>query len=394
MLVRHLCKILICSFLHFAFLYGEKVAMITGITGQDGSYLTELLLDKGYIVHGLVRRSATSNTANIEHLQHNNEFSNRLFLHFADLSDVFSICRILEKVKPDEIYNLAAQSDVRLSYDLPEQTSDISGMGVLRILEANRLQEKRAKVYQASTSELFGSTTPPQSEQTSFHPRSPYAVAKLYGYWMGVNYREAYQMYVSNGILFNHESPRRGVNFITRKITKALAAILAGKQSVLELGNLDALRDWGFAPDYVECMWAILQQEKPGDFVIGTGKQYSVRDFVKEAFQYVGVDIEWVGEGVSEVGIIKTVSHLYKDRIRPGQVLIRVNPLFFRPAEVDSLLADPSKAKQHLQWESKVNFQELVKIMVDSDLKRQGLAAPGEGQAILANRYKYVYESL
>jgi GDPmannose 4,6-dehydratase len=266
--------------IHCAVLAAD-VALITGITGQDGSYMAEFLLDKGYVVHGVVRRSSTSNTTNIDHLIQDPLLKDRLVLHFADLTDASSIRKVLEVANPDEIYNLAGQTDVRISFDIPVQTSDITGMGVVRILEANRQLGGHAKVYQASTSELFGISHPPQSEVTPFHPRSPYGVAKLYGYWIGVNYRESYGMFVCNGILFNHESPRRGDNFITRKITKAIGQILSGNQEILELGNLDAKRDWGFAPDYIECMWKMLQMDKPTDYVIGTGEQHSVREFVE-----------------------------------------------------------------------------------------------------------------
>lgn len=380
----------ISIFLFFNFLQAEKVALITGVTGQDGSYLSEFLLDKGYTVHGIMRRSSTPNTSNIKHLMNNENLKTRFFLHYADLTDAISLYKIVGKVNPDEIYNLAAQSDVGISFMMPAQTGDITGMGTLKILEANHEFGGKAKVYQASTSELFGSSKPPQSELTPFHPRSPYAVAKLYGYWIGVNYRESYKMFVSNGILFNHESPRRGSNFITRKITLGIASILSGQQKYLELGNLNSMRDWGFAPDYVECMWKILQQPEPGDYVIGTGKQYSVKNFINQALGYIGIELEWKGEGVSEEGIVKKMNDRWKNALTIGQTIIRVNPMFFRPAEVDSLLANPEKSLKQLQWQPRVNFEELVKIMVDADLKQAGIKPVGEGLDILSQRYGFI----
>jgi len=327
-----------------------KVALITGITGQDGSYLAELLLEKGYEVHGIVRRSSLINTHRINHIFEN------INLHYGDLTDSTNIVRVIQKVQPDEIYNLGAQSHVKVSFEMPEYTADVDAVGTLRILEAVRLlgMEDRVRIYQASTSELYGLVQEtPQKETTPFYPRSPYGVAKLYGYWITKNYREAYGMYACTGILFNHESPRRGETFVTRKITQALSKISVGLQDCLYLGNLNAKRDWGHAKDFVEAMWLMLQQDEPEDFVIATGVQYSVKDFVEEAAPYFGMKIAWEGEGLGEVGIDKLTK----------KVVIRVDPKYFRPAEVETLLGDASKAKEKLGWEPKISFKELVEDM-------------------------------
>jgi len=340
-----------------------KVALITGITGQDGSYLAELLLEKGYEVHGIIRRSSSFNTGRIDHIYADAHLDNvRLFLHYGDLSDASCLVNIITKIKPHEIYNLGAQSHVKVSFEMPEYTGDVDGLGVLRILEAIRTSnlEHEVKFYQASTSELYGKVQEiPQSETTPFYPRSPYAVAKQYAFWMVVNYREAYDMFVCNGILFNHESPRRGPTFVTRKITRAVAAIQTGKGNCIYLGNLDAKRDWGHAKDYVYGMWLMLQQDKPEDFVLATGETHTVREFVEKAFKVVGRTIEWEGEGVDEVGV----------DAETGEVLVRVDEKYFRPTEVDLLLGDPSKAKEMLGWERKVTFDELVSEMVLADLE-------------------------
>lgn len=339
-----------------------KKAFITGITGQDGSYLTEFLLEKGYEVHGMIRRASTFNTKRIDHLFENPEIGNkRLFLHYGDLSDSSNINRLLEKIQPDEIYNLGAQSHVKVSFEVPEYTAQTDAVGTLRILDAIKETGIKTKFYQASTSELFGGIpeTAPQNEKTPFYPKSPYGAAKLYAYWITVNYRESYDLYAVNGILFNHESPRRGETFVTRKITRAVASIIAGKQEKLTLGNLDAKRDWGFAGDYVEAMWLMLQQEKPQDYVIATGETHTVREFTELAFKEVGIDIEWRGTGVDEKGYDK----------KTGRVLVEVNPKYFRPAEVELLWGDPSKAERELNWKRKVDFKGLVKMMVEADIK-------------------------
>lgn len=337
----------------------NKVALITGITGQDGSYLVEFLLEKGYEVHGIVRRSSISNTQRIDHLLKNNLIK----IHDGDLSDSSGLIRLISEVQPDEIYNLAAQSHVGTSFDAPEYTGDIDALGVLRILEAIHVLhlENKTRFYQASTSELYGKVEAvPQDENTPFHPFSPYAVAKLYGYWMVKEYREAYNIYACNGILFNHESPRRGENFVTRKITIAAAKIKLGRQDHLELGNLDSLRDWGYAKDYVECMWLMLQQEKPEDFVIATGVQHTVREFTTLAFHYVGIELEWKGSGIDEKGYDKNT----------GKMLVCVNKAFYRPTDVVNLLGNPSKAKNVLGWNpTNTSYEELCKIMALSDLE-------------------------
>ena len=337
-------------------------ALITGITGQDGSYLAELLLSKGYEVHGIIRRASTFNTNRVDHIYkdpHNGDKA-PMRLHYGDLASSDSLRNIILEVKPDEIYNLAAQSHVRVSFDLPEYTGDIDGLGVTRILEAIRSSGVPVRFYQASTSELFGSAKPPQSESTPFEPQSPYAAAKAYAYYMTRNYREGYGMFACNGILFNHESPRRGETFVTRKITRALAAILAGKQHYLYMGNLDSIRDWGYAPEYVECMWMMLQHDEPLDLVIGTGESHTVREFLEEAFGYVGLD--------------------YQD-------YLRIDEIYYRPTEVDYLLSEPTKAKNLLGWEPRIRFPELVRIMVDADLELEGLEAPGEGKRVVDDRF-------
>ncbi len=338
-----------------------KKALITGITGQDGSYLAELLLSKGYEVHGIIRRASTFNTRRIDHIYHdphNNGEKVHLYLHYGDISVQETLLNIIYNVKPDEVYHLAAQSHVRVSFDMPEYTGDVTGLGTIRILEAIRKSGTQARFYQASSSEMFGSAHPPQNESTPFEPRSPYAAAKVYAYWVTRNYREGYDMFACNGILFNHESPRRGETFVTRKITRAVAHILADKQRHLYLGNLDSKRDWGYAPEYVEAMWTILQQEKSNDFAIGTGEAHTVREFLDEAFGYVGLD--W-------------------------QDYVRIDPRYFRPTEVDYLLADPSHFREELQWSPRVRFHELVRIMIDADMERLGLESPGEGRQILEN---------
>jgi GDPmannose 4,6-dehydratase len=339
----------------------KKVALITGITGQDGAYLAEFLLKKNYEVHGLKRRSSSFNTSRIDHLyQDSHEYDKRNFiLHYGDLTDSTNLIRIIQQVQPDEIYNLAAQSHVAVSFETPEYTANADGLGTLRILEAIRLLglTNKTRFYQASTSEMFGSSLPPQHELTPFHPRSPYGIAKLYAYWITVNYREAYGIFACNGILFNHESPMRGETFVTRKITRAVARIKHGMQENIYLGNLDAYRDWGYAKDYIEAMWLMLQQDEPEDFVIATGKAYSVREFVEKAFAHIGITIEWHGKGVNEQGIDAATK----------KPLIIIDPLYFRPTEVDYLLGDPRKAFSKLGWKPKVSFEELVTIMVDED---------------------------
>lgn len=341
----------------------KPTALITGVTGQDGAYLARLLLDKGYEVHGIKRRSSSFNTERIDSIyQDPHVASARLHLHYGDLTDATNLIRIIQDVQPDEIYNLAAQSHVAVSFETPEYTANSDGIGTLRIIEAIRILglEKTTKFYQASTSELYGLVhETPQSETTSFYPRSPYAAAKLYAYWITVNYREAYGMHASNGILFNHESPIRGETFVTRKITRAVAAIEAKKQNVVHLGNIDAKRDWGHARDYVEGMWRMLQQEKPDDYVLATGETHSVREFVELAFGCAGHTIIWKGEGVDEIGV----------DAESGDTLVRIDPRYFRPTEVDFLLGDPAKAKRELGWVHKTKFKELVEEMVDADRK-------------------------
>lgn len=357
-----------------------KVALITGITGQDGSFLAEFLIEKGYEVHGIMRRSSSFNTGRIEHLYldewvRDMKKKRQVELHWGDMTDSSSLIRIISEVKPDEIYNLAAQSHVKVSFDVPEFTADTDANGVLRLLEAVRIAglTETCRIYQASTSELFGLVQEvPQKETTPFYPRSPYGVAKLYGYWIMKNYRESYGMYCCNGILFNHESERRGETFVTRKITLAAARIAQGFQEKLYLGNLNALRDWGYAKDYVECMWLILQQDTPDDYVIATGQYHTVREFCTLAFKEVGIELRWEGEGVNEKGIcVKTLNPQLSALNLEGKALVEVDPKYFRPAEVDQLLGDPSKAKKVLGWNpQKTSFEELVRIMVQHDMKK------------------------
>lgn len=337
-----------------------KRALITGITGQDGSYLAELLLSKGYEVHGLIRRASTFNTRRIDHIyvdpHHSNDDQANLYLHYGDLANSETFTQLIYNIQPDEIYNLAAQSHVRVSFDMPEYTGDITGLGTIRILEAVRKSGIRTRFYQASSSEMYGSAKPPQDENTPFEPQSPYAAAKVYSYWVTRNYRQGYQMFATNGILFNHESPRRGETFVTRKITRAVASIKAGKQKFLYLGNLEARRDWGYAPDYVAAMWKMMQHEQGDDFVIGTGEAHTVREFLDEAFGYA--DLDW-------------------------KEYVRIDPKYFRPTEVDYLKANPQKAIQTLGWEPRVMFADLVRVMVDADLEYVGLTSPGKGRKIL-----------
>lgn len=359
-----------------------KIALITGVTGQDGSFLAEFLLEKGYDVHGIIRRSSVDYRERIAHLEGKANFH----LHYADLGDSMSVMQVVRKVRPDEIYNLAAQSHVQVSFDSPEFTADVDAVGVLRVLEAVRMcgLEKSCRIYQASTSELYGKVEEvPQNENTPFHPYSPYAVAKLYGFWIVREYREAYNMFCCSGILFNHESERRGETFVTRKITLAAARIAQGKQDKLYLGNLSSLRDWGYARDYVECMWLILQNDKPEDFVIATGEQHSVREFATLAFRYVGIDIRWEGEGLDEKGIDAAT----------GRVLVEVSPDFYRPTDVVNLWGDPTKARALLGWNpSKTPFEKLVKIMVDADMAK--VAAEDAGQKVRMNLAEYLEKGI
>lgn len=339
-----------------------KKALITGITGQDGSYLTEFLLDKGYEVHGIIRRASTFNTKRIDRLFENPDVGNKtLFLHHGDLTDSSNLNRLIEKIQPNEIYNLGAQSHVQVSFEVPEYTAETDAVGTLRILDAIKETGLKSKFYQASTSELFGGMlgTEPQNENTPFYPRSPYAAAKLYAYWVTVNYREAYDIFACNGILFNHESPRRGETFVTRKITRAVASIIKGDQDKVSLGNLDAKRDWGFAGDYVEGMWLMIQQDKPEDYVLATGETHTVREFAELAFKEAGMELEWQGKGVYEKGIDK----------KTGKTLVDINPRYFRPTEVELLLGDASKANNKLGWKPKTSFEELVHIMMEADVK-------------------------
>jgi GDPmannose 4,6-dehydratase len=359
-----------------------KRALITGITGQDGSYLSEFLLSKGYEVHGLIRRASTFNTGRIDHIYNDPHIpGTRLFLHYGDLSDSGQLVNLIYNIKPDEIYHLGAQSHVRVSFDMPEYTGDITALGTTRLLEAVRRSGIKARFYQASSSEMFGSASPPQNERTPFCPRSPYAAAKVYAYWMVANYREGYGIFACNGILFNHESPRRGETFVTRKITRALSNILAHKQRRLYLGNLDAKRDWGFAPEYVECQWLMLQQDVPDDYVVGTGESHSVREFVEKAFVYAGIELEWTGKGRDEKGIVRslTLTSTLTSGLRVGDTVVEIDPKYFRPTEVDFLQADIKKARMKLGWETRTTFDELIKIMVDYDMKLIGLTPVGEG---------------
>ena len=342
-----------------------KKALITGITGQDGSYLAELLLNKGYEVHGVVRRSSSPNTQRIDHLlEEKADDRQKLFLHYGDLNDSGSLSKLIYKIQPCEIYNLGAQSHVKVSFDIPEFTSDVNALGALRLLDSIKEVNPEIKYYQASSSELFGKVREtPQNENTPFYPRSPYAAAKLYAYWITVNYREAYGLYACNGILFNHESPRRGTNFVTRKITTGISNIVKGKQDKIILGNLDAKRDWGFAGDYVEAMWLILQQQKADDYVIATGETHTVREFCEIAFKNVGMDLSWKGEGLDEIGIDN----------KTGKELVSISSINFRPSEVDLLLGNAEKAKEKLGWVPKISFEELVKMMVESDLNAENI---------------------
>jgi len=364
-----------------------KKALITGITGQDGSYLAELLLEKGYEVHGLIRRSSTFNTERIDHIYTDpHDLKSKLFLHYGDLNDGGQLSNLIYNIQPDEIYHLAAQSHVRVSFDMPEFTGDVTGIGTTRMLEAIRRSKIKTRFYQASSSEMFGDAPPPQNEETPFRPRSPYGAAKAYSHWMVRNYREGYGMFAVNGILFNHESPRRGETFVTRKITRALARIKYGIEDKLYLGNLEAKRDWGYAPDFVEAMWLMLQQDRPDDYVIATGETHSVREFVNLAFQHAGIEIDWRGSGADEKGLITSLasnlqpptSHLHPitSNLRPltsnlsvGDVLIETDPRYLRPLEVEFLQGDASKAKKVLKWEPKVRFKELVRTMVDADMR-------------------------
>jgi GDPmannose 4,6-dehydratase len=373
-----------------------KRALITGVTGQDGSYLTELLLEKGYEVHGILRRSSSFNTARIDHLYSDVGIFDRTFItHYGDLTDSSNLNRILERVQPEEIYNLAAQSHVRVSFEVPEYTAEVDAIGTLRFLDAIKNTGINTRFYQASTSELFGKVQEiPQRESTPFYPRSPYGVAKIYGYWIVVNYREAYNLFACNGILFNHESPRRGETFVTRKITRAAARIRLGLQQEVSLGNLEAKRDWGYAPEYVEAMWRMLQQERPDDFVIATGETHSVREFCEAAFRTVGLEIEWRGSGVEEVGILSGLHPvapgsdypaptnglngqrepaLTLEKARPperGSVVVRIDPVYYRPTEVDILIGDPTKAREELGWAAQVKFDTLARLMARADLEK------------------------
>jgi GDPmannose 4,6-dehydratase len=339
-----------------------KRAIITGITGQDGSYLAEFLYEKGYEIHGIIRRGSSFNTWRIDHLYKDYHYAERFFLHYGDLTDSTNLIRLIKKIEPDEIYNLGAQSHVKVSFDVPEYTANSDALGVLRILEAIRLLDmtKKTKIYQASTSELYGKIQEtPQTEETPFYPRSPYGVAKLYAYWIIRNYREAYDMYACNGILFNHESPRRGQTFVTRKVTMGLAKIKMGQQDKIYLGNLEAKRDWGYAKEFVEAMWLMLQQDKPRDYVIATGETHSVRELVEETCKALEIEIEWKGEGINEVGIDK----------KTGKTIVEIDPEYFRPTEVDLLIGDGSKAQKELGWKPKTKFKDLVKLMAESDLE-------------------------
>jgi GDPmannose 4,6-dehydratase len=339
-----------------------KVALISGITGQDGSYLTELLLDKGYNVHGIIRRASSFNTFRIDHLYNQKDLLNkRFFLHYGDLTDSSNLNRLVEKIQPDEIYNLGAQSHVQVSFEVPEYTAEVDGIGTLRFLDAIKETGIKTRFYQASTSELYGKVQEvPQKETTPFYPRSPYAAAKLYAYWIVINYREAYNLFASNGILFNHESERRGKTFVTRKISVGVARIMAGHDEMLMLGNLDAKRDWGYAPEFVEGMWRILQADTPDDFVLATNETHTVREFIEESFRVLGEEIVWEGEGIDEIGKLKS----------SGKQVVGINAKYFRPTEVELLIGDYSKAKKVLGWEPKTKFKELVRIMVEADFKK------------------------
>ncbi len=373
-----------------------KKALITGVTGQDGSYLSEFLLEKGYEVHGIIRRSSVDFRERIAHLEGQPHFH----LHYGDMGDSMGLVQVVDKVQPDEIYNLAAQSHVQVSFDSPEFTADVDATGVLRILEAVRAchLEKTCRIYQASTSELYGKVEEvPQNENTPFHPYSPYAVAKQYGFWIVKEYREAYNMYCCSGILFNHESERRGETFVTRKITLAAARISQGLQDCLYLGNMDSLRDWGYAKDYVECMWLILQQDTPEDFVIATGVQHSVREFTQLAFRHAGIELEFKGKGLDEVGVVKSFNNsqlsTLNSQLKPGDVVVRVSPDFYRPTDVVNLWGDPTKAKAKLGWNpNKTSFEELVKIMVEHDIAK--VAAEGAAAKVRTNLAEYLEKGI
>jgi len=371
-----------------------KKALITGITGQDGSYLAEFLLSKGYQVHGIIRRASTFNTGRINHIYLDpHDPKARLFLHFGDLSDAEQISNLIYNIKPDEIYHLGAQSHVRVSFDIPEYTGNVAALGTVRLLEAIRRSKHKIRFYQASSSEMFGAALAPQSEATAFQPQSPYACAKVYAYWMVKNYRQGYGLFACNGILFNHESPRRGETFVTRKITRGLANIIDGKQKKLYLGNLDARRDWGFAPEYVEMMWLMLQQDEPDDYVVGTAESHSVREFIERAFNYAGISISWAGKGVKTKGIINSLNLRLKaaTSLREGNTIIEIDPEYFRPNEVKCLCADITKAKKQLCWQPGIKFESLIKIMVDYDFKSIGIKPPGEGIKICSQkRFNYI----
>jgi GDPmannose 4,6-dehydratase len=368
-------------------------ALVTGITGQDGSYLAEMLIKKGYEVHGLIRRASTLNTTRIDHIYVDPHIPGAsLFLHYGDLSDVAVTTDIIYNLKPTEIYHLGAQSHVRVSYDLPEYTGNVTGLSTTRMLEAMRRSGVKARFYQASSSEMFGGAPPPQSETTQFEPLSPYAIAKVYAYWMVKNYRDAYNIFATNGILFNHESPRRGETFVTRKITRAIAGILAGRERRLYLGNLDAERDWGFAPEYVDAMWRMLQVDKPDDFVVGTGETTSVRNFLDIALKYTGIEIEWKGTGDNEKGVVRSCEAQWSSRIKPGDHLIEIDPRYYRPIDVPALQADIRKAQRHLDWTPKLSFDDLVKVMMDHDLAEAGLPTRQEGFSVL-ERHGYLWTS-
>lgn len=372
-----------------------KKALITGITGQDGAYLADLLLDKGYTVHGIKRRSSSFNTYRVDHLyQDPHEKDVRFFMHYGDLTDATNIIRIIQDVEPDEIYNLGAQSHVQVSFETPEYTAQSDALGTLRILEALRILNMTEKVrfYQASTSELFGKVSKvPQDEETPFYPRSPYGVAKLYAYWIAVNYREAYGMFACNGILFNHESPVRGETFITRKVTRAACRVALGLQERVYIGNLDARRDWGHARDYVVAQWLILQQDEPDDYVIATGKQYSVRDLCSLAFERVGIDLEWQGEGIDEKGVASRIRQVNDVvvKVKPGDTVVMIDPRYFRATEVDTLLGNPEKAKRKLGWEAKISFEDMIAEMIEHDLEetRRDLLCIDSGYTVM-NRHE------
>ncbi|MDD4940794.1 MAG: GDP-mannose 4,6-dehydratase [Candidatus Omnitrophica bacterium] len=374
-----------------------KKALITGITGQDGSYLAEFLLSKGYQVHGIIRRASTFNTGRIDHIFIDpHDPGARLFLHFGDLSDAEQISNLIYNIKPDEIYHLGAQSHVRVSFDIPEYTGNVTALGTIRLLDAIRRSGHKIKLYNAASSEMFGDAPAPQSGNTPFQPQSPYACAKVYAYWMVKNYRDGYGLFACNGILFNHESPRRGETFVTRKITRGLANIMAGRQKQLYMGNLDAKRDWGFAPEYVELMWLMLQQRAPDDYVVGTAEAHSVREFIEKAFSYAGVALSWRGKGAATQGVIDSVDGRVKSPrfLKKGYTVIEIDRDYFRPNEVDCLCADITKVKKALRWQPQVKFKNLIKIMVDYDLKATGITPPGEGLAICRQkRFGYIERS-